>query len=69
MARKHFLYLSTKDICVLHQITPRTARNRLRKIRNYFGKLPDQYVTIMDYCLYMEVDEAAVIRALQGENK
>jgi len=64
MPRRHGLYLRTKDIAVLHQTTDRSARNYIKKIRTVFGKLNYQPITLQEYCLYMQVDEASVLRVL-----
>lgn len=67
MARRQRLFLSTKDVAVLHQFTLRTARNLIKKIRIVFGKLPYQSITVREYGLYMDVDEETVIRVLNDE--
>lgn len=67
MSKRQRLFLSTKDVAVLHQVTLRTARTILKKIRIVFGKQPYQSITVMEYCIYMDVDEGSVIRVLNDE--
>lgn len=67
MARRQRLFLSTKDVAVLHHVTERTARNLMKRIRIVFGKQPYQSITLREYGLYMDVDEDSVIRVLNDE--
>lgn len=64
MALRIRLFLSTKDIEVLHQVTSRTARSIMKKIRTVFEKAPHQPITVAEYAIYMNVPEEDVHRAL-----
>ena len=67
MARRLRLFLSTKDIEVLNQVTDRTARTYLKKMRTVFDKEPYQPITVAEYATYMNVPEEDVLRVLNDE--
>lgn len=52
------------DIIAMTGCTERTAQRILAQIRKAVGKKPRSYVTISDFCLFMDFDEWEVIQAL-----
>jgi hypothetical protein len=67
MAQKRGLFLSTKDIAVLHQVTERSARSIIQKIRISLDKPPYQPISLFEYCTYMQVDVSSVLQVLNDQ--
>lgn len=54
------MVLVTKDIEIICEKSSRTARRMMQQLKVYYEKQPWQYITIREFCDYMELEEDEV---------
>jgi hypothetical protein len=54
-----------KDIEILTGRSEKAARNLFRRIRRFFGKKHDQFITFHEFCIYTGMDEDMLLDFLK----
>lgn len=52
--------VTTKDIQVILGKGERSAREFMKKMREYYGKKPGQYISVSEFCEFAGLTEAEV---------
>jgi hypothetical protein len=54
-----------KDVSNITGVKPRTAQLVLQKIRTYYNKQKNAYITLMEFCQFMNMEEEVVREYLE----
>jgi hypothetical protein len=57
--------IQPRDIETLTGFSGRTARSLAQKIKKYYNKAPNEFLTVHEFCSYMRLDEELVRKYMQ----